>query len=71
MDEDLDAVFTAEIDEEFGISPEAEQPDITQNHDAFFSNRFGVVVPEGDEKKGNCCINCLKGLRVHDIYLAF
>ncbi|KAL5966548.1 hypothetical protein TSMEX_005714 [Taenia solium] len=62
MDEELDAIFTAEIDEEFGDLPGSEQPGTIQNHDAFFSNRFGVVVPEDDGKKGNSCINCLKGI---------
>ncbi|KAH9278603.1 Polycystin-2 [Echinococcus granulosus] len=61
MDEELDEVFSAEMDEEFGRNlPGSEQPDITQNQDPFFSNRFDIVVPEDDGKKDNCCVNYLK-----------
>ncbi|KAL5102843.1 Polycystin-2 [Taenia crassiceps] len=62
MDSELDAVFTAEVDEEFANFPGSEQPDITENHDTFFSHRFDAVVREENGKKGNCCLNCLKEL---------
>ncbi|VDM26212.1 unnamed protein product [Hydatigera taeniaeformis] len=62
MDEELEAIFTDEIDEEFKRNlSKLEQSGTTQTQDVFFSNRFDVVVPEDAEQKTNRCLACLKG----------
>lgn len=62
MDDELDVVFSAQIDEEYGKNRPEEVGGVSQNHEAYFENDFKV---EDDDVKENCCISCLKGKNSH------
>ncbi|KAM7534816.1 hypothetical protein Aperf_G00000113957 [Anoplocephala perfoliata] len=66
MDDELDGVFSAEIDEEYEKSRPEEVGGVSQNHETYFEND---IKPEDDGGKENCCIRFLKVALMPTIYL--